>query len=343
MIVQNLKMLRSCNMTLAMVKEALRKATRVVFVCETQRRFYGLFSLFQVIYVGVPPPVIDVKGYSEPNSLLPFTFLSIGIVCPRKNQIWAVELFKKFAVGKTNVRLVIVGARYIRQYEMDYIQTLKEFIGKDTSISLHEVTENVDAYYQDADVLLFTSTNEVTPMVIVEAMSYGIPVITTNIAGIPEMLDHGIEGFLVDPGNSVEAVEYMALLHLDADLRAEMGRAGRRRFETYFDIDIIVERYRRVFLWSVGGESRDEPRLLVHTAGFYENLLPVRGALKALAEMESEGFRVYLVTSPTLTPFNFVQEKVNWVRRHLGEHWVDKLVFCSDKVAHMYFMSFPLK
>ena len=246
MIVQNLK-IRNCNLTLAMVKEALKKATQVVYVCEAQKKLYQPSAPSQVVYVGVPPPpLIHTKSYTERSPELPFTFLSIGIICPRKNQIWAVELFKKFAVGKTNVRLVIVGARYIRQYEIDYIHALKQVIGEDTSIELHDVTENVDAYYQDADVLLFTSTNEVTPMVISEAMSYEIPVITTNIAGIPEMVNHGIEGFLVEPGDTPSAINCMTLLYLDANLRTKMGKAGRHRFETCFDVDIMVERYRQV-------------------------------------------------------------------------------------------------
>ena len=54
---------------------------------------------------------------------------------------------------------------------------------------------------QAADCLLFTSVNEVTPMVISEAMSWSIPVLTTNIAGIPEMFSaDGVEGFLYSPG-----------------------------------------------------------------------------------------------------------------------------------------------
>ena len=265
MIVQNLK-IRNCNLTLEMVKEALKKATQVVFVCEAQQKLYKPSAPSQVIYVGVPPPpLIHTKSYSQRNPELPFTFLCIGIICPRKNQIWAVELFKKFKEGKTNVRLVIVGARYIRQYEIDYVNALKKAIGEDPAIEVHDVTENVDAYYQDADVLLFTSTNEVTPMVISEAMSYEIPVITTNIAGIPEMVKHGVEGYLIEPGDSTNAITYMEKLYNDEKLRAKMGKAGKIRFDTTFDVDIMSERYRQV-LFSVA-----PPIILVDMDGISMN------------------------------------------------------------------------
>ena len=72
-----------------------------------------------------------------------------------------------------------------------------------------------------------TSINEVTPMVISEAMSWGIPVLSTNIAGIPEMFNDGVEGFLFAPGDDQKAVRVMNLLYEDKDdLRARMGKAG---------------------------------------------------------------------------------------------------------------------
>ena len=75
-------------------------------------------------------------------------------------------------------------SRYTRQYEIGYIDEVIEAVSGDPRIQLYEVTTDVDQYYSIADVLLFTSVNEVTPMVISEAMSYGIPIISTNIAGI---------------------------------------------------------------------------------------------------------------------------------------------------------------
>ena len=65
---------------------------------------------------------------------------------------------------------------------------VKAAIDNDHRIELHDVTENVDAFYARADILLFTSLNEVTPLVLSEAMSHRIPIISTNIAGIPEMV-----------------------------------------------------------------------------------------------------------------------------------------------------------
>ena len=69
-----------------------------------------------------------------------------------------------------------MGARYIRQYEIDYVDKVKKIVGGDSRIELHDVTNDVDRFYRQADALLFTSLNEVTPMVIAEAC--GRPLLT---------------------------------------------------------------------------------------------------------------------------------------------------------------------
>ena len=56
------------------------------------------------------------------------------------------------------------------------------------------------------------------------------------------------------------------------------------------------------------------------------------GALVALREMEFEGWRVMICTSPVLTSIHCAQEKFNWIRRHLGEAWLDKVIMTADKV-----------
>ena len=121
---------------------------------------------------------------------------------------------------------------------------VKALVDNDPTIEIHDVTDNVEFFYRQADCLLFTSTNEVTPMVISEAMSYGLPILTTSIAGIPEMLVHGTEGFLFEPGDDVTALDCMHQLYYNPDLKLQMGQAGLARFKSTFDIEIMNGKYR---------------------------------------------------------------------------------------------------
>lgn len=234
MIIENLRIRNYEGLNLGTVKQALSKAAKVVCVCESQRQLYNPSASSSVIFVGVPDPSPRFQHYriaeftpdqeekvvSKP---IPgekiFTFLCLGIVCPRKNQLWTVQLFKQFAGERTDVRLQVVGARYTRVYEMEYLDQVKQEIGNDSRIELHDVTENVDPFYQNADCLILTSLNEVTPMVISEAMSWGIPVISTNIAGIKEMFTDGLEGFHFAPGDEASALHGMQQIYGNPGLR----------------------------------------------------------------------------------------------------------------------------
>jgi len=374
MIVENLSMRNISGMTVDTVKEAMKKASKIVFVCEGQKKLYNPSSSSTVIYVGVPKPLVSMNKLLQPKETKQFIFLSLGIVCPRKNQVWAVKLFKKFAKDRKDVKLLIVGARHIRSYEIEYLEEVTKEIDGDERIELHDVTDDVDQYYDVTDVLLFTSLNEVTPMVISEAMSYGIPIISTNIAGIPEMIRDGMEGFLMNPDDDDAAVNKMNQLFTDEDLRYEMGQAGIKRFQEIFDLNIMVDRYRRVIFevcppvvlvdmdgvlvdWDAGFNSAWNNRseinrelsyhielccgsehfhaaeLLYHSQGFFEGLPPMAGAIAAMEQMVDEGLQVYICTTPVLTSHYCAQEKINWVRSHLGECWLDKLILGSDKVS----------
>jgi 5'(3')-deoxyribonucleotidase len=392
MIIDNLKMRNYQDLTLQTVKTALEKATIIVFVCESQRRLYKPTAPSSVIFVGVPDPLpryitsretkplkslttIQENGIPEADCDKVFTFLCLGIICPRKNQLWTVQLFKEFAKDKPNARLKVVGARYTRAYEIEYLQQVKNEIGDDPRIELLDVTDNVDPFYQIADALILTSLNEVTPMVISEAMSWSIPVLSTNIAGIGEMFTDGCEGFLFEPGDTAKALAGMEAVYANKALRQKMSVKARARFESTFDVDLMVESYRQLMLqvsppvilldmdgtlvdwdkgflsaWNnrcpldrsasyymedcIGDLTLRKDAIQVYSArGFFENLEPMEGALRAVQEMQDEGFQLYLCTSPVKHSQYCAQEKLNWVAAYLGEQWLDRVILCQDKVS----------
>ena len=188
------------------VDHALATCSCVVSVCEAQRQLYKPTN-GQVVFVGVPQPAPAWRAGAPPRSSpRQLTLLCLGIVCPRKNQLMAAEVFKEWAGSRKDVRLLIVGARYIRKYELEYVEKVKAVVGNDTRIEVHDVTSDVDAFYRQSDLLLFCSLNEVTPMVIAESMMRSIPVLTTNIAGIP-----GATGTRVVLINSIEPT--MSITH----------------------------------------------------------------------------------------------------------------------------------
>ena len=237
------------DLTVDTVVRTFSASSTVVFVCQAQKKFYLDCPLYniadscraKVIYVG---STTSMNGLTKPRMAereRPFIFLSLGIVCPRKNQVWAVKLFKKFVRDfKPNAKLIIVGAREIRQYEKDYLDLLRAEVADDPHIEVHGVIDDPDSFYKMADCLLFTSSNEVTPLVISEAMAWGLPILSTSIGGIPEMIDDSKEGFLFPLHDDDKAVSCMRRVYCERDLCATMSSNGNDRYSRQFDMALCV-------------------------------------------------------------------------------------------------------
>ena len=99
---------------------------------------------------------------------------------------------------------------------------------------------------QTADLFALASTTDaqgatdVFPTVILEAMASARPVVSTRLAGIPELVVHGETGILISPSDTAALVNALQQLLLDPDLRLRFGRAGRARIEQHFKIENTV-------------------------------------------------------------------------------------------------------
>jgi glycosyltransferase involved in cell wall biosynthesis len=89
--------------------------------------------------------------------------------------------------------------------------------------------------------------SDVFPTVIIEAMATARPVVSTRLAGIPELVEHGETGLLVAPGDTIALVQALEELIRDPELRSSYGRAGRARIEQHFRIEHTVARLVELF------------------------------------------------------------------------------------------------
>src|SRR6266576_3665768 len=106
---------------------------------------------------------------------------------------------------------------------------------------------------RDADIFALASTadaqgaTDVFPTVILEAMASARPVVSTRLAGIPELVVDGETGVLVSPGEPTALTEALAQLVCDRELRLRYGRAGRTRIEQHFRIEHTVAPLLKLF------------------------------------------------------------------------------------------------
>ena len=74
------------------------------------------------------------------------------------------------------------------------------------------------------------------PTVLLEAMAAGLPVVSTRLVGVPEIIEHGVDGCLVEPGDSAALAASLARMLQDVDLRDRLAHAGRRKVGLHFDV-----------------------------------------------------------------------------------------------------------
>ncbi len=98
-----------------------------------------------------------------------------------------------------------------------------------------------------ADVFLLPSSSESFGLVALEAMSAEVPVVASEVGGLPEVIDHGVTGFLHGPGHIQGFVSSVLTLLTDDRLRHSMGRRARRVAKERFSVDEMVDRYIAVY------------------------------------------------------------------------------------------------
>jgi glycosyltransferase involved in cell wall biosynthesis len=108
--------------------------------------------------------------------------------------------------------------------------------------------EDVMRLLDAADVLLHPTLVDAFPTTLLEAMAAGVPVVASAVGGIPEIVEHGRSGVLVEaPPRADGVVQALAPLLSDAGRRRELGERGRERFERHFTAEAWAARMRGVY------------------------------------------------------------------------------------------------
>ncbi|PWK20041.1 glycosyltransferase involved in cell wall biosynthesis [Arcicella aurantiaca] len=175
---------------------------------------------------GIKPSPEIVKEIRVRLGLTKDYFLFLGNVEPRKNVKNTVKAFVKFAEENPTVKLAITGLK-----EGFIVDILTE-INKVALLDRFVLTGFVDdtsllALYSEAKVFLYPSLREGFGLPILEAMSFGIPVVTSNISAMPEVA--GDAAFMVNPYSVEEITEEMTIAYKNEGLRKEKITLGYAR------------------------------------------------------------------------------------------------------------------
>lgn len=117
---------------------------------------------------------------------------------------------------------------------------LAKELGIEESVRFLGMRRDIPALLGALDIAVLSSRDEVLPMFILEAMASGLPVVSTRVGSIEEIIEHGETGYLVEPGDHAGLAARIVALLQDSQLAREMGRRGRLRAESRFSIKKMV-------------------------------------------------------------------------------------------------------
>jgi glycosyltransferase involved in cell wall biosynthesis len=140
----------------------------------------------------------------------------------------------------SKVKFVISGKGFKKKEENLRILAQELNIEENVKFLGYVPDEKLPSLYSASDIFVLPAIYENFPFAILEAQATGLPVISTKVGGIPEFLVDNENGFVIDPGDSIQLTQRLLALLQDAKLAKEMGDRGRKLIEEKFDWRIIT-------------------------------------------------------------------------------------------------------
>ena len=168
----------------------------------------------------------------------------LGLLDRRKGIFELLEAFKEVSPRVPGITLTVGG-----NGEVDTVMESMRVLGLGGPVHVLGWVSEDDkkALLETGDIFALPSHDEGLPVSILEAMSWAIPIISTRVGGIPELVREGKDGILIDPGNVPALSASLERLALDGTLRAKIGLSARTRVES-FSPDVVLPKLDAVYM-----------------------------------------------------------------------------------------------
>lgn len=217
-------------------KLASRITDKIVTLSNREKEDYVLFKIAEedklsVICSGIGLNKFKESLLSEKQNLkkelgIPENSLIVGTagrLVPVKGPEFLIKAAKYVISKYPDAFFIFTGDGYLKQY----LEKKASNLGLRENIIFMGWRDDAAKILSLYDVFVLPSLNEGMGRVLVEAMALGKPIVASNIGGIPDLVIHGKNGFLVPPKNPKELAKYIQVLLEDKDKREKMGLAGK--------------------------------------------------------------------------------------------------------------------
>ena len=228
---------------------SLRNADHIITVSRSLRREmlsrgYSRHKITAVANgVAEQPPIDPIERINQHHWKLGM----VALVRPRKGIEVLLEAIAKLNAGRDRISLDVIGGFETPEYEA-CIRKLIHRLNLEGIVHLRGFTSDVPAIMRTLDAMVLPSLfGEGMPMVVLEALACGVPVIATRVEGTPEVIRHGQEGLLARPQDSDSLSHAIVAFISDRAAWSRMSRAAVRRHRQRFSDTKMAERTARVY------------------------------------------------------------------------------------------------
>jgi colanic acid/amylovoran biosynthesis glycosyltransferase len=220
------------------VDEKIRRALFVSTISEFARSQAMIFAppdkwdRLHIVHCGVSPKLFDVSTHVGSGKRLLF----VGRLANVKGVPVLLDALAIVRRTIPDATLTIAGDGPDRAA----LEAQAKRLGLDSAVNVlgYQSQSRVRELLMTTDVFAMASFAEGVPVVLMEAMAAGVPVVATRIAGIPELVEDGTSGYLVPPGDAGALSHRIVELLGDPQLRSRFAAEGRRKVEREFDVEV---------------------------------------------------------------------------------------------------------
>jgi sugar transferase (PEP-CTERM/EpsH1 system associated) len=191
---------------------------------------------------------VDTVRYAPPQPhpkcvTAPFWIGTVGRADRIKNHVGLLEVFQlmleRFPAPHFDLRLAIVGDGPT----LGMLRDLVASRGLAEKVWLPGTRTDIADVIRGFSIFVLPSLSEATPVVILEAMATGLPVVATAVGGVPQLVLDNETGFIVDLADPVAFADALSIYIGDPEMRQRHGEAGRKHIETSYSVDAMVAGY----------------------------------------------------------------------------------------------------
>lgn len=229
------------------------KVDKIAFVSEyaksiTLGEYPGLTKNINIVIPNgsgaIPAEAEGASGIINAYSKKPY-LVNIGVLAAVKNQLFLISVMEKLAVEFPALMLFIIGeGEYKARLEREI--SMRKLNGR-IMITYAGSEEERDNFLKNSFLYVHSSLAENSPYSIIEAMSFGVPIVSLAAGGIKEMISHGYNGFLAEDATANTFARYVSELLRDKDKYEAMSEYCRQVFSENFDYRRMGARYLKFY------------------------------------------------------------------------------------------------